>query len=77
VTITAAAMPAAAFEATVPTPADTAPPAVMPPAAVAAVPARPAPPARPPPEAAAPVAAPPIPSLASESFFRKISGPIG
>src|SRR5215216_3286131 len=79
VTITAAATPAAALEASVETPADTAPPAVKPPAAVIATPAMPPlPAATPPPPAATPAApAPPKPAFASHSFLKKISGPSG
>ena len=77
-TITAAAMPAAAFEAIVEMPAETAPPAVMPPAAVAAAPATPAPPRPRRPRRRHPAApAPPKPGLATQSFFRNTSGPIG
>jgi hypothetical protein len=71
VTITAAATPAAAFDAIAPTPAETAPPAVTLPAAPPASPAVPATLELP---AAAP---PPIPSFASDSFFRRMSGPSG
>ena len=77
VTSAAAAMPAAAFEATVEMPAETAPPAVDPAAAAAVAPATPAPAAAPPPELAAALAPAPAPILATHSFFMKSSGPIG
>ena len=78
-TITAAAMPAAAFDASVDMPADMAPPAVMPPAApAAAAPAMPPAAAhRRPDEDTAALAAPPKPSFAIHSFLKISSGPIG
>ena len=79
VTITAAAMPAAAFVASVDTPADTAPPAVIPPAAVTATPAMPVLAAPPPVAARAPAPAapaPPMPAFASQPL-NSTSGPSG